>query len=154
MNCVRKHLSRIKGGRLAAACAPARVVTLTISDVPGDDPSHHRQRPDGARRHHLRRCAGHPARYGIACTAARARRLEVARSKRPNPAMPRFAGHAVHMIATPQQSWKAAARWRERRDHAYILSDEIEGESREVGKVHAAWRAVAPWQRVRGRSPA
>ena len=39
MNCVRKHLSRIKGGRLAAACAPAQVVTLTISDVPGDDPS-------------------------------------------------------------------------------------------------------------------
>ena len=57
MNCVRKHLSRIKGGRLAAACAPARVVTLTISDVPGDDPSDHRQRPDGARRDHLRRRA-------------------------------------------------------------------------------------------------
>ena len=50
MNCVRKHLSRIKGGRLAAACAPAQVVTLTISDVPGDDPAVIAQRPDRARR--------------------------------------------------------------------------------------------------------
>ncbi len=60
MNCVRKHLSRIKGGRLAQACFPAQVVTLTISDVPGDDPLHHRQWAYRSRRQYLRGGAFHP----------------------------------------------------------------------------------------------
>ena len=60
MNCVRKHLSAIKGGRLAAACSPAQVVTLTISDVPGDDPAMIASGPDSARPHHLRGCARDP----------------------------------------------------------------------------------------------
>jgi glycerate 2-kinase len=88
MNCVRKHLSRIKGGRLAAACAPARVVTLTISDVPGDDrpssPAAH-----GAGRDHLRRRARHPAalRHRGARTASM-RGWSRARWRRPSPATP------------------------------------------------------------------
>ncbi len=92
MNCVRKHLSAIKGGRLALACAPARVVTLLISDVPGDDPADHRQRPDGARPDHLRRRAGDPAQVpdrgaapmssGISPTASARRRSPAIRALR------------------------------------------------------------------------
>ena len=145
MNCVRKHLSRIKGGRLAAACAPARVVTLTISDVPGDDPSIIASGPTVP---DASTCADALAildRYRITVPSAVREALEAGALETPKPGDPVFAGHAVHLIATPQQSLEAAAQaaraagWA-----AHILSDEIEGESREVGKVHAALaRAVA-----------
>ena len=145
MNCVRKHLSRIKGGRLAAACAPARVVTLTISDVPGDDPSIIASGPTVP---DASTCADALAildRYRITVPPAVRAALEAGALETPKPGDAVFAGHAVHLIATPQQSLEAAARaaraagWA-----AHILSDEIEGESREVGKVHAALaRAVA-----------
>jgi hydroxypyruvate reductase len=145
MNCVRKHLSRIKGGRLAAACAPARVVTLTISDVPGDDPSVIASGPTVA---DLTTCADALAilrRYGIDVPAAVQARLDSGALETPKPGDSAFAGHDVHLIATPQQSLEAAAaRARAGGLATYILSDEIEGESREVGKVHAALaRAVA-----------
>ncbi|MFC6283637.1 MULTISPECIES: glycerate kinase type-2 family protein [Polaromonas] len=145
MNCVRKHLSRIKGGRLAAACAPARVVTLTISDVPGDDPSIIASGPTVP---DASTCADALAilkRYGIEVPADVLARLENGALETPKPGDPVFAGHEVHMIATPQQSLEAAAAVaRVAGLAAYILSDEIEGESREVGKVHAALaRAVA-----------
>ena len=145
MNCVRKHLSRIKGGRLAAACAPARVVTLTISDVPGDDPSIIASGPTVP---DASTCADALAildRYRITVPSAVREALEAGALETPKPGDAVFAGHAVHLIATPQQSLEAAAQaaraagWA-----AHILSDEIEGESREVGKVHAALaRAVA-----------
>ena len=145
MNCVRKHLSRIKGGRLAAACAPARVVTLTISDVPGDDPSTIASGPTVA---DASTCADALAilrRYRIGLPDAVVRSLERGALETPKPGDPAFAGHAVHMIATPLQSLQAAAAAaRQAGLAAYILSDEIEGESREVGKVHAALaRSVA-----------
>ena len=145
MNCVRKHLSRIKGGRLAAACAPARVVTLTISDVPGDDPSVIASGPTVP---DATTCADAIAilqRYGIAVPGAIMSLLEQGALETPKPGDPRFAGHAVHMIATPQQSLEAAAAAALAAGVTpHILSDEIEGESREVGKVHAALaRAVA-----------
>ncbi len=145
MNCVRKHLSRIKGGRLAAACAPARVVTLTISDVPGDDPSIIASGPTVP---DASTCADALAilkRYGIEVPADVLARLESGALETPKPGDPVFTGHEVHMIATPQQSLEAAAAVaRVAGLAAYILSDEIEGESREVGKVHAALaRAVA-----------
>ncbi|WP_421954491.1 glycerate kinase type-2 family protein [Polaromonas sp.] len=145
MNCVRKHLSRIKGGRLAAACAPARVVTLTISDVPGDDPSIIASGPTVP---DASTCADALAilkRYGIEVPADVLARLESGALETPKPGDPVFAGHEVHMIATPQQSLEAAAAAAQAAGlAAYILSDEIEGESREVGKVHAALaRAVA-----------
>lgn len=145
MNCVRKHLSRIKGGRLAAACAPARVVTLTISDVPGDDPSVIASGPTVP---DASTCADAIAilrRYGIAVPDAILRLLEQGALETPKPGDPRFAGHAVHMIATPQQSLEAAAAAAAAAGVTpCILSDEMEGESREVGKVHAALaRAVA-----------
>jgi len=145
MNCVRKHLSRIKGGRLAAACAPARVVTLTISDVPGDDPSVIASGPTVP---DATTCADALAilqRYGIAVPGDTMRLLEQGALETPKPGDPAFAGHAVHLIATPQQSLEAAAEAaRAAGIEAHILSDELEGESREVGKVHAALaRAVA-----------
>jgi hydroxypyruvate reductase len=145
MNCVRKHLSAIKGGRLAAMCAPAQVVTLLISDVPGDAPeviASGPTVPDSTT------CADALAicrRYAIALPPAALAGLESGAFETPKPGDPRFAGHAVHMIATPQQSLEAAAAAaRAAGVAAHILSDEIEGESREVGKVHAALaRAVA-----------
>ena len=145
MNCVRKHLSRIKGGRLAVACAPARVVTLTISDVPGDDPAVIASGPTVP---DAGTCADALAildRYGIEVPTAVRAQLERGALETPKPSDPVFAGHETHLIATPQQSLEAAAEAaRSAGIEAYILSDEIEGESREVGKVHAALaRAVA-----------
>lgn len=144
MNCVRKHLSRIKGGWLAAACAPARVVTLTISDVPGDDVSVIASGPTVP---DASTCADALAvlqRYGISVPPDIAAQLASAELETPKPGDPRFAGHAVHLIATPQQSLLAAAQAaRDLGLPAYILSDEIEGESREVGKVHAALARAA-----------
>ena len=139
MNCVRKHLSRIKGGRLAAACAPARVVTLTISDVPGDDPSIIASGPTVP---DATTCADALAiltRYRIEVPAAVLAQLGSGALETPKPDAAVFTGHSVHMIATPQQSLEAAAAVaRAAGLNAYILSDEMEGESREVGKVHAA----------------
>ena len=145
MNCVRKHLSAVKGGRLAAMCAPARVVTLLISDVPGDAPGVIASGPtvpdDTTCADALAICG----RYGIDLPAAALAGLQSGVFETPKPGDPRFAGHEVHLIATPQQSLEAAAACaRAAGVAAHILSDEVEGESREVGKVHAALaRAVA-----------
>ncbi len=109
MNCVRKHLSRIKGGRLAAACAPARVVTLTISDVPGDDPSVIASGPTVPDATTCADALAILARYGIDVPPAIRTALEAGRLETPKPGDARFAGHAVHMIATPQQALEAAA---------------------------------------------
>jgi glycerate 2-kinase len=139
MNCVRKHLSQIKGGWLAAACAPARVVTLTISDVPGDDVSVIASGPTVP---DASTCADAMAilkRYAIAVPAMIEALLQSGALETPKPGDARFTGHHVHLIATPQQSLEAAAAAaRAAGIEAHILSDEIEGESREVGKVHAA----------------
>ena len=144
MNCVRKHLSRIKGGRLAAACAPARVVTLTISDVPGDDPSIIASGPTVA---DASTCADALAilqRYAIDVPSLALQALQAGTWETPKPGSPVFDGHSLHMTATPQQSLEAAAEAaRAMGVNAYILSDEIEGESREVGKVHAALARAA-----------
>ena len=145
MNTVRKHLSAIKGGRLAAACAPAQVVTLTISDVPGDDPSVIASGPTVGDASTCADALAILARYQIAVPEAVLERLRSQALETPKPGDAVFSGHAVHMIATPQQSLEAAAAAaRALGMEAHILSDEIEGESREVGKVHAALaRAVA-----------
>ena len=143
MNCVRKHLSRIKGGRLAAACAPAQVVTLTISDVPGDDPSVIASGPTVA---DVSTCADALAilkRYQIQVPVAIEAALKAGTLETPKPS-PEWAKQAVHLIATPQQSLDAAAELaRAAGLNAYVLSDEIEGESRDVGKVHAALARAA-----------
>jgi glycerate 2-kinase len=145
MNCVRKHLSRIKGGRLAAACAPARVETLTISDVPGDDPSVIASGPTVPDATTCADALEILARYGIDVPPAIRAALEAGTLETPKPGDARFDGHAVHLIATPWQALQAAAEVARAAGLAvHVLSDEIEGESREVGKVHAALaRAVA-----------
>ncbi len=145
MNTVRKHLSAIKGGRMAAACAPAQVVTLTISDVPGDDPSVIASGPTVADASTCADALAILARYQIAVPDAVVAQLRSGALETPKPGDAMFTGHAVHMIATPQQSLEAAAAAaRALGLDAHILSDEIEGESREVGKVHAALaRSVA-----------
>ena len=145
MNCVRKHLSAIKGGRLGALCAPAQVVTLAISDVPGDDPAVIASGPTVP---DASTCADALAilqRYGIDIPPAARAGLESGAFESPKPGDPRFAGHALHLIATPRQSLQAAAALATSQGlAAHILSDEIEGESREVGRVHAALaRSVA-----------
>ena len=150
MNCVRKHLSRIKGGRLAQACAPARVLTLAISDVPGDDPSVIGSGPTVA---DATTCADALAilrRYGIAVPPGIQAALEAGRLETPKPGDPALARVQVEVIAAPQRSLEAAATLaRSYGLQAFVLSDAMEGESREVAKVHAALaRAVAL-----GRSP-
>jgi len=143
MNCVRKHLSRIKGGRLAAACAPAQVVTLTISDVPGDDPSVIASGPTVADRSTCADAWAILQRYKIAVPAAIEAALKAGTLETPKPG-PQWDAQPVHLIATPQQSLDAAAELaRAAGLNAYVLSDELEGESREVGKVHAALARAA-----------
>ena len=145
MNCVRKHLSGIKGGRLAARCAPAKVVTLLISDVPGDAPDVIGSGPTVPDSSTCADALRILQRYGIDIPDAARAGLDSGAFETPKPGDARFAGHEVHMIATPQQSLEAAAALaRAAGIEAHILSDQIEGESREVGKVHAALaRAVA-----------
>jgi glycerate 2-kinase len=139
MNCVRKHLSAIKGGRLAAMSAPARVVTLLVSDVPGDSPATIGSGPTVP---DPTTCADALAildRYAIDVPKTIRAHLERGDYETPKPVDPAFAGNLVHLVATPQQSLEAAAAAaRAAGIEAHILSDEIEGESREVGKVHAA----------------
>lgn len=143
MNCVRKHLSRIKGGRLAAACAPAHVVTLTISDVPGDDPSVIASGPTVADRTSCADAWAILQHYKIEVPAAIEAALKAGTLETPKPS-PQWDAQPVHLIATPQQSLDAAAELaRAAGLNAYVLSDELEGESREVGKVHAAFARAA-----------
>lgn len=145
MNCVRKHLSGIKGGRLAAMCAPARVITLLISDVPGDDPAVIASGPTVPDPTTCADALAILARYHVDVPSAVRQGLESGAFETPKPGDPRFVGHKVRVIAAPWQSLEAAAALaRGAGVEAHILSDEVEGESREVGKVHAAIaRAVA-----------
>jgi glycerate 2-kinase len=145
MNCVRKHLSAIKGGRLGARCAPAKVVTLVVSDVPGDAPEVIGSGPTVPDPTTCADALAILARYGIHVSAAARAGLESGAFETPKPGDARFAGHAVHIVATPHQALQAAAASaRAAGLAAHVLSDEMEGESREVGKVHAALaRSVA-----------
>jgi len=145
MNCVRKHLSRIKGGRLAAACFPARVVTLAISDVPGDDPGTIGSGPTVPDASTCAEALAVLARYHIALPLPVLAALEAGALETPKPGDRAFQGHAVHLVATPRQSLESAAQVARAAGLAvHILGDDLEGESRDVGKVHAAIaRAVA-----------
>jgi glycerate 2-kinase len=136
MNCVRKHLSAIKGGRLAAAAAPARVVTLAISDVPGDDPAVIGSGPTVPDRTTFAEARALIARYGIALPPAVAARLNQDADETPKPgSLP----HAeFRMIATPMMALRAMAEAaRAQGLTPVILGDALEGEAREVGIVHA-----------------
>jgi hydroxypyruvate reductase len=138
INCVRKHLSAIKGGRLARAAAPARVVSLIMSDVPGDDPSVIASGPT----------TPDPTTRLDALAVLRRRRIlappsikalfDDPRSETPKPGDAAFARSETRIIAAPQASLEAAARVAQLSGYEpMILGDAIEGEAREVGKVLA-----------------
>ncbi len=138
MNCVRRHLSAIKGGRLAAACHPARVLTLAISDVPGDDPIDIASGPTAADPTHCADALAIVRRYGIELPPAVQEVLESGRGESIKPGDPRLERCELHLVATPQMALEAAAKVA--RDNGllpYILGDAIEGEARDVGKVLA-----------------
>ena len=138
MNCVRKHLSQLQGGRLAARCAPARVVTLLISDVPGDDPADIASGPTVADPSSCGDALRVLDRYDI-CAPQRVRAfLESGRDETIKPGDPRLARATHRLIAAPNLALAAAAGLA--RDHGVeplILGDAIEGEAREVGRDHA-----------------
>ena len=139
MNCLRKHLSAIKGGRLAAAAAPARVVSLLISDVPGDDPSSIASGPTVPDPTTFADALAIIAKYAIAAPASVMARLRTADDETPKPGDPRLATAETVIVASPQASLEAAARVAaEAGVAAHILSDRIEGEARDVALVHAA----------------
>ncbi len=138
MNCVRKHLSAIKGGRLAAAAFPARLVALLISDVPGDDPSVIASGPTVADATTFAEARAILRKYDIGEPAAVLAHLDAARDETPKPGDRRLGRSETVIIATPQRSLEAAAAVA--RGHGLepvILGDAIEGEAREVAKVMA-----------------
>lgn len=136
MNCVRRHLSAIKGGRLAAACHPARVLTLLISDVPGDNPMDIASGPTVPDPTTCEDALAIIRRYGIELPAPVREVLESGRGESIKPGDPRLARAETRMIATPQMALDAAAAVsREAGYPPYILGDSLEGEARDVGKV-------------------
>ena len=138
MNCVRRHLSAIKGGRLAAACHPAKVLTLLISDVPGDDPVNIASGPTVADASTCADALAIVRRYGIELAPPVRAVLESGSGESVKPGDPRLADAEVRMIATPQMALEAAAAVaRDAGYTPYILGDALEGEARDVGKVLA-----------------
>ncbi len=139
MNCVRRHLSGIKGGRLAVACHPARLVTLLISDVPGDEPVDIGSGPTIGDPTTCQDALEIIARYGIEMNDKVRDVLTSGRGESVKPGDPRLKNSEVKTIATPQMALEAAAEvGREHGLAVHILSDDIEGEARDVGKVLAA----------------
>jgi hydroxypyruvate reductase len=138
MNCVRRHLSAIKGGRLAAACHPARVLTLAISDVPGDDPTNIASGPTVPDPTTCADALAIVRRYGIELPPPVREVLESGRGESIKPGDPRLARSEIKLVATPQMALAAAAKVaREAGITPLLLGDAIEGEAREVGKVMA-----------------
>ncbi|MEX0969415.1 MAG: glycerate kinase [Paracoccaceae bacterium] len=147
MNAVRKHFSNIKGGRLAQAAYPAKVVTLIVSDVPGDDPAQVASGPTVPDTTSPKAAMAVIKAYGIELTAQM--QAHIQHTPAPSPDDPVFAKNEVHVIASAAQSLDAAAALsRAEGIPAVILSDAIEGEAREVAKVHAA---IAREVAMRGR---
>lgn len=138
INCVRRHLSAIKGGRLAAACHPARLVTLMISDVPGDKPADIASGPTVG---DATTCADALAivrRYDIDLPPAVREVLTSGRGESVKPDDSRLAGSAIRIVAAPQMALEAAAQVaRAAGVTPYILGDSIEGEAADAGKVMA-----------------
>lgn len=139
MNALRKHLSSLKGGRLALACAPAPVHTLVISDVPGDDPAVIASGPTVPDASTCADALSIASRYGLQLPAAALAGLQSGVFETPKPGDPRFAGHRLQLIATPRQSLEAAAAMaRAAGLRVELLGDALEGEARELGAQHAA----------------
>lgn len=137
MNTLRRHLSRVKGGRLAAACAPARVVAVLVSDVPGDDPTVIASGP----------CHADPTTRDEALAILKRLHLDLPRIEQAlaepeaesvKPGDPRLTRVESHLVCSPQMALEAAAAAaRAQGIAAHVLGDAIEGEAREVGRVMA-----------------
>ena len=138
MNCVRRHLSSLKGGRLAAACHPAQVWTLLISDVPGDDPIDIASGPTVADPTSCADALAIVDRYRINVPSAVRSLLESGAGETVKPGDPRLAGIQTRMVTAPQIALEAAAQVaREAGITPYILGDSLEGEARDLGKAMA-----------------
>lgn len=139
MNAIRKHLSTIKGGRLAAAAHPAKVFSLVVSDIPGDNPAFVASGPtvpDNTDRADALKII---ERYNLALPGAAMAHIRSENCHAPKPDDAIFANNEVRVIASAAASLEAAAREAEKHGlSAIILSDSIEGEAREVAHVHAA----------------
>ncbi len=139
MNTIRKHVSRIKGGRLAAAAYPAKVVSLVVSDIPGDDPALVASGPTIPGEGNHADALNFVKAYDMKLPEAVVAHLNSPEADAPTLDDERFAGNEVHLIASASVSLEAAAAEAKRQGvEVVILSDSIEGEAREVGSVHAA----------------
>ena len=138
INCVRKHLSRIKGGRLAVAAHPARIVSLLISDVPGDDPAIIASGPTVADPSTFDDARAVLDKYAIAAPESVRAHLERSLDETPKPGDPGLQRAETVLIATPQDALSAAAEVaRAAGVTPVVLGDSIEGEAREVARVMA-----------------
>lgn len=138
INCVRKHLSRIKGGRLAALAHPARIVTLAISDVPGDDPAVIGSGPTVPDPTTLEDARALAARYRLDLPDAVTRALADPGNESPKPGDTIFAGSVYRIIARPADALAAAkARAEAAGYECIVLGDRLQGEAREVAAEHA-----------------
>jgi hydroxypyruvate reductase len=139
MNTVRKHFSRIKGGRLARAAYPARVVSLIVSDIPGDNPAHVASGPTVPDGSTAEDAAAFIRDYRIDLPERVLTHIRSSASAAPSPADPAFARAEHHVIASARVSLEAAAAAARRAGiEPAILSDRIEGEARDIGRMHAA----------------
>lgn len=138
MNCVRRHLSAIKGGRLAAACHPARMLTLMISDVPGDNPMDIASGPTVGDPTSCHDALAIIQRYRLALNSRVMQVLESGQGESVKPSDPRLEHAQTRIIAAPQMALETAADIARRAGYTpYILGDAIEGEARDVGTVMA-----------------
>lgn len=138
MNCVRRHLSSLKGGRLGALCHPAQLLTLLISDVPGDSPMDIASGPTVADATTCAEALDIVQRYRIDLPAPVRALLESGQGETIKPGDARLHGSQVRMITTPQMALEAAAQVaRAAGITPYILGDSLEGEARDVAKVLA-----------------
>lgn len=155
MNCLRKHLSSLKGGRLAAAAYPARVVSLIISDVPGDDPSivaSGPTAPDPTSRQDARAIV---ERRKLTLPRAVLDFLHRPEAETPKPGDDRLSRVENRMIATPAQSLAAAGRLARQAGYGVLdLGDRVEGEAREVARAHAELALAVAAGRHELRAPA
>jgi hydroxypyruvate reductase len=138
MNCVRRHLSAIKGGRLGALCHPAQLLTLLISDVPGDSPMDIASGPTVADASTCADALAIASRYQIALPPAALSLLQSGAGETVKPGDPRLANSSVYMVTAPQIALEAAAQVaRAAGLTPYILGDSLEGEARDVAKTLA-----------------
>src|SRR5262245_22070117 len=138
INTVRKHLSRIKGGRLALHAHPAKIMTIAISDVPGDDPSAIGSGPTVPDPTTLRDARAIVAKYSLTIPDTVGRALDDPKNETPKPGNPRFTDSQVVLAARPADALSAAAAAIRAADYECVsLGDSVEGEAREVAVEHA-----------------